>query len=141
MESDEFAVLMLDRSMEQALQMAEKIRGDIEDSSVDIDGEPVSFTVSIGVAPIAEYCSSVSQVMESARSALRLAKEQGRNRVVQYEEVSEEVITFKKEKTRTLKHLEETLATDVSYCAPSPLCKRLSTTKIPAVITTNCCWG
>ena len=49
-EADEFAVLLLDQPLEQAIEVAEKIRGDIEAGSVDIEGENVSFTVSIGVA-------------------------------------------------------------------------------------------
>jgi diguanylate cyclase (GGDEF)-like protein len=121
MQSDEFAVLLLDRSLDQAQQMAEKIRSDIQASSVDIEGESVSFTVSIGLVPIAEHSSSVEQIMESARRALRLAKDQGRNRVSLFAEEQDSANVYKKEKSRTLKHLEETLATERFVLRAQPI--------------------
>lgn len=121
MQSDEFGVLLLDRNLEQAGQMAEKIRADIQSSSVDIEGEQVTFTVSIGVAPIVEHSASVSNILESARSALHTAKEQGRNRVVQFEEDQDSAGTYKKEKSHTLKHLEETLATERFVLRAQPI--------------------
>ncbi len=85
-EADEFAVLLLDQTLEQAVQMAEKIRSDIEVGSIDIDGESVSFTVSIGVAAILEHSPDIEEVTSAARSAMQHAKQRGRNQVVQYEE-------------------------------------------------------
>ncbi len=75
--ADEFAVLLLDRSLDDAMQVAEKIRGDIEASSMDIDGENVSFTVSIGVAAILEHSPDVEEVIDAARTAMRHAKRLG----------------------------------------------------------------
>jgi GGDEF domain-containing protein len=57
--------------MERAVQIAEKIRADIEASSVDIEGENVSFTVSIGVASILEHSPVVEEIIDNARSAMR----------------------------------------------------------------------
>ena len=69
-ENDQFAVLLLDRELDQAMQLAERVRQNIEAGSMELDGESVSFTVSIGVAPILEYSPSVDQVLESARTSM-----------------------------------------------------------------------
>ena len=55
LDGDEFVVLLLDHTSEQAQRVAERICDDISSGSVDIDGENVSFTVSIGVAAIREH--------------------------------------------------------------------------------------
>ncbi|MEH6636774.1 MAG: DUF1631 family protein [Halioglobus sp.] len=118
---DEFAILLLDRTIEQALQIAEKIRGDIAASSVDIDGENVTFTVSIGVAAIIEHSPAVEDVLNAARAAMGLAKEQGRNRVVPYEEEQARNVTYKQEKTRSRQDLEKALATERFVLRAQPI--------------------
>jgi diguanylate cyclase (GGDEF)-like protein len=120
-EADEFAVLLLDRSITDAMQVAEKIRSDIEASSMDIDGENVSFTVSIGVAAILEYSPDVEEVVGSARSAMRHAKQQGRNRIAQFEEAQSRVNDYKLEKTRTKRDLENALASDRFILRAQPI--------------------
>jgi len=120
-DADEFAVLLLDRPMEKALQVAEKIRGDIEASSVDIDGENVTFTVSIGVAPIREYSSDVEHVLQSACSAMHHAKEQGRNRVIRFEEEQAGASSYKQEKNKTRQDLEKALATERFVLRAQPI--------------------
>jgi diguanylate cyclase (GGDEF)-like protein len=120
-EADEFAILLLDRSMEQALQVAQKIRSDIEASSVDIDGESVTFTVSIGVAPVREHSPGVEDVLDAARSAMHHAKEQGRNRVVAYEEEQTRASTYKQDKVRTRQDLEKALATERFVLRAQPI--------------------
>ncbi len=121
LEGDDFAVLIIDRSIEQALELAESIRSAIEEGSVDIDGESVSFTVSIGVAAILEHSSSVEEVLDSARSAMRHAKQQGRNRVVKYEEEQSRIIDYKLEKTRTRKSLEDAIASERFVLRAQPI--------------------
>jgi len=120
-EGDEFAVLLLDRDMEQAMQVAEKIRADIEGSSVDIEGENVSFTVSIGVAPILEHSAEVEKILEQARSAMHHAKEQGRNQASAFEEQQAEAGQYREEKSRTRKDLEKALATERFVLRAQPI--------------------
>lgn len=120
-EGDEFAVLLLDQTLEQAVQVAEKIRSDIQTGSVDIDGENVSFTVSIGVAAILEHSPSVEDVMNAARSAMQHAKQQGRNQVVQYEEEQSRIISYKLEKTRTRQDLEKAIASERFVLRAQPI--------------------
>jgi diguanylate cyclase (GGDEF)-like protein len=120
-EDDKFAVLLLDRELEQALEVAEKIRGDIENSNVDIDGEAVSFTVSIGVAPLAEFSAEVNDVLDQARTAMYSAKEQGRNQVTLYEQQEIDVNNYREEKNRTREDLEKALATDRFVLRAQPI--------------------
>jgi len=120
-EADEFAVLLLDRSIADAMQIAENIRSDIEASSMDIDGESVSFTVSIGVAAILEYSPDVEEIVGAARSAMRHAKQQGSNRVVQFEEAQSRVRDYKIEKTRKRQDLENALASDRFILRAQPI--------------------
>ncbi len=120
-EGDEFAVLVLDRTLEQSLQLAEKIRGDIEAGSLDIDGEKVSFTVSIGIVPILEYSPSVDEILQASRAAMRQAKAQGRNQVQVYEEDHSLAGKFSDEKSETRENLEQALATDRFMLRAQPI--------------------
>ena len=121
LEADEFAVLLLDRSLEQAVEVAEKIRGDIESGSIDIDGESVSFTVSIGAAAIMEHSASVDDVLDTARSAMQHAKQCGRNQVVKYEEAHSRIMDYTLEKSRTRKDLEEAIASERFVLRAQPI--------------------
>ncbi len=121
MQADEFAVLLLDRSMADAMQVAEKIRSDIEASSMDIDGENVSFTVSIGVAAILEHSPDVEEIVAAAKSAMQHAKQKGRNQVVQFEEAQSRVSDYKRAKTRTRRDLENALASDRFILRAQPI--------------------
>ena len=115
------AVLLLDRNLEQAMQVAEKIRRDIEASSVDIEGEKISFTVSIGVVPIQEHSPEVGQILNTARTTMHLAKEQGRNQVVQYEEAQSSASTYTQDKLRVKQDLEQAVATDRFVLQAQPI--------------------
>jgi len=121
MEADEFAILLLDRSLEQAVQLAEKVRGDIAASSIDIEGENVSFTVSIGVAPILEHSPDFEEVIDEARSAMRHAKQRGRNQVVKFEEDQSRISKYKSEKTRSRQDLEAALASNRFVLRAQPI--------------------
>ncbi|MCB1705421.1 MAG: DUF1631 family protein [Halioglobus sp.] len=121
MQDDEFAILLIDRSMEQATRIAEKIRSDIEASSVDIEGENVSFTVSIGVSAILEHSPAVEEVLEDARSAMRHAKQQGRNRVVAFKEEQSRINDYKLQKTQTRQDLESALASERFVLRAQPI--------------------
>jgi diguanylate cyclase (GGDEF)-like protein len=121
LDADEFGVLLLDRSVEQAAQIAEKIRHDIEASSVDIEGENVSFTVSIGVAAIQEHTPGVETVLDAARSAMQRAKQLGRNRVVTYQEEQGTVNDYLLEKTRKRRDLESALASERFVLRAQPI--------------------
>ncbi len=120
---DEFAVLLVDRDLEQAHIIAEKIRSDIAGGSVEIEGEKVSFTVSIGLAPILDYSPGVDEVMAKARKAMLEAKQLGRNRVEQYRESEEVVKSYRQEQRRSRQALEEALASERFVLRAQPIAK------------------
>ena len=120
-EADSFAVLLLDRTAPQAMQVAEKIRRDIESSSVDIEGEKISFTVSIGVVPILEHSPDVGTILNTARTTMHHAKEQGRNRIVEYKEAQSSASGYTQEKLRVKRDLEQAVATDRFVLQAQPI--------------------
>lgn len=121
MQDDEFGVLLLDRTLEQAMETAEKIRSDIAASSMDIEGESVSFTVSIGVAEIVEYGPAVEETLESARAAMLHAKSEGRNQVVRYEEDQARESQYIHERDMVREDLENALATERFVLRAQPI--------------------
>ena len=118
---DEFGVLLIDRSAELAAQVAEKIRNDIAASSVEVDGEPVTFTVSVGISEILPFSNGVDEVIRHARSAMQLAKDQGRNTVVAYQEDQEQLLAQKQEHSATRAELEQALSTDRFVLRAQPI--------------------
>ncbi|MFT6955301.1 MAG: diguanylate cyclase (GGDEF)-like protein [Halieaceae bacterium] len=118
---DEFAILLVDKEMEKAIEFAEKVRVDIESSSVEIENENVSFTVSIGVAPLLSASTKVEDVLADARGAMQIAKEQGRNRVVEYTQDQELVLRSKKDLENSRLELEQALATDRFVLRAQPI--------------------
>ncbi|MFT7263733.1 MAG: diguanylate cyclase (GGDEF)-like protein, partial [Halioglobus sp.] len=112
LQSDEFAVLLLDRSLEQAKLYAEKIRSDIESSSVEIEGEKVTFTVSIGVAPVVDYYPEVEEILQGAHDAMKIAKGKGRNCVVVFEEDSQQAQTYQNLQAQAEAEIRQTIETD-----------------------------
>ena len=81
---EEFAVLVLDVSQDQAMQIAERLRGALLEDAIEHQASPVNefVTASIGVARI-DYGTrrSVGDLIKSADDGLYAAKGSGRNRV------------------------------------------------------------
>ncbi len=121
LEGDHFGILLLDRDMDAAWQVAEKVRSDIEGSSVEIEGEAVTFTVSIGIAPIVEYSPTVEEVLNNARGAVNQAKAMGRNQVRRFEADQNQAALYRDSKSRTRQDLEHALATDRFMLRAQPI--------------------
>ncbi len=85
---EEFVAVLSNTPLKGALLIAERIRNGMEKMIVpDIDGNPTSATVSIGVAcSIPTKDDDMSAFLERADRALYRAKETGRNKVVFSEE-------------------------------------------------------
>lgn len=79
---EEFVVLLPNITAEQATALAERIREAVYTSRLHVEGKPVQFSVSIGVAQFDRRELSLAGWMARADAALYQAKEQGRNRVV-----------------------------------------------------------
>ncbi len=88
---EEFAVILPFTDAKGALICAEKIRKDIWHSSFDVEEKQLKMTVSVGLVTVSSVDIGVRQfdydgVIKKADEALYKAKEQGRNRVVVFNE-------------------------------------------------------
>ena len=82
----EVAVVLSGTSRQAAVQMAERLRDSIAKRQIiGVNGSPVHFTISIGVAEMSPATDDVGDVLEHAESALYDAKREGRNQVVVWE--------------------------------------------------------
>lgn len=78
---DEFQAFVSGFGKEQAMQLAEDLRRDIESAAVDLDGTRLRPTISIGVACFPADGDDMEIVSKAADAALYRAKAAGRNRV------------------------------------------------------------
>lgn len=79
---EEFCVLLPDTDAAGAMVVAENIRNHIASIQIDVDGQPVSVTVSIGVAcDIPKEKKNTDLLLSRADKALYHSKESGRNQV------------------------------------------------------------
>lgn len=77
---EEFVLIMPGASLEIAKMLGEKLRGAIEKSGFHFKGEPLTITMSFGIAEFRQDDVPL-KVFERADAALYRAKESGRNRV------------------------------------------------------------
>jgi diguanylate cyclase (GGDEF)-like protein len=79
---EEFVVLM-GGNIEDAIEVAERVRRGVEHESMTGNGTPLgsAVTVSVGVAALTEDVSSLEQLVEKADDELYRAKRAGKNRV------------------------------------------------------------
>lgn len=82
---EEFAVFMMNASIDDAIRLAEAVRLRVADSQTACDGARFRFTVSVGAAAWADSELSIDSAIIRADKALYSAKSYGRNRVVAYE--------------------------------------------------------
>ena len=78
---EEFGLLMPETTLDQAVVVAERIRHTWADSPVNLDGELIHSTISIGVAEALETDQSLEDLLRRADRMLYKAKSYGRNRV------------------------------------------------------------
>lgn len=78
---EEFVALLPDTALDEALVVAERLRGVLGACQVPMDGGAVRFTISAGVAQLADDGSGLVSLLKAADKALYRAKQQGRNQV------------------------------------------------------------
>lgn len=78
---EEFAILLPHTDAENALELAERLREQMEESVVHLDQGDVRFTASFGVAQMDTACDSVEALVATADRAMYKAKRRGRNTV------------------------------------------------------------
>ncbi|MBE7438749.1 MAG: sensor domain-containing diguanylate cyclase [Spirochaetales bacterium] len=85
---EEFCVLMPDTGPDRALEVAEKIRTNIESHPIPIDGKFANITISIGIASYPrhkDHLSTAEDFIRLADEALYICKDAGRNCAKFYE--------------------------------------------------------
>ncbi len=81
---EEFLIVLLDSSAEQAVTIADKIRQEVEALKIQIGSIVLKKTISIGIADFPDDSATFWQAVKFADIALYRAKETGRNRVVRF---------------------------------------------------------
>jgi diguanylate cyclase (GGDEF)-like protein len=76
---EEFAILLPDTDVDEALRIAERVRAAI--AEISLPGTDVAITTSIGAAGFPSHANTPDRLERLADAALYLAKRQGRNRV------------------------------------------------------------
>lgn len=79
---EEFAVVLPETDLATARNIAERLRRDLAEVSLEAKLGGIHFTISVGVAVLEDDDESLEKIMNRADSALLLAKDGGRNRVV-----------------------------------------------------------
>ena len=83
---EEFAVVLPQTDGEHALEVAARLGKSTRDAEVVLEqGLPLHFTVSIGVATLADPNTNIDMLLSQADKALYKAKKGGRNRVCAYD--------------------------------------------------------
>jgi diguanylate cyclase (GGDEF)-like protein/PAS domain S-box-containing protein len=78
---DEFGLLLRDRSIAEALEVAGELRRAIDAHRFVAEGKNFAVGASIGVVPVTDASISPGDVLRAADGACYLAKDRGRNRV------------------------------------------------------------
>ncbi len=81
---EEFLIILMDTSAEDAAIIAEKIRVKVEETKIALPGTVLQKTISIGISEFPSDADSFWQVVKYADVALYEAKKTGRNRVVRF---------------------------------------------------------
>ncbi|MFV0460680.1 MAG: diguanylate cyclase [Actinomycetales bacterium] len=78
---EEFVVIMVDRSTDQARELAERVRARLQSASISTRAGAIRLTVSIGVARRPDHGLTPMDIIRAADAAMYRAKAGGRNRV------------------------------------------------------------
>jgi len=84
---EEFLIILQNiKSLEDALEVAEKIRKSVENRKIHIKNNILQKTISIGVSVFPIHCNNALECIKNADTALYKAKNSGRNKVVIFKE-------------------------------------------------------
>lgn len=78
---EEFAIFLNETAMDEAFLLAEKIRKAISNSTLEVDGKIVTYTVSLGVDSSQSQNDSMDELFKRTDIKLYGAKDKGRDRV------------------------------------------------------------
>lgn len=78
---EEFAMILPNTSIENAVNLVDRMREEVSNQTINIDEKSIKYTVSIGVTTLSHDDINFDSALSRADSALYLAKEKGRNRI------------------------------------------------------------
>ncbi|MCL2124200.1 MAG: diguanylate cyclase [Desulfovibrionaceae bacterium] len=78
---EEFSVLLLESSLHRGIEIAERLRQQVEKSPLQLNDVTVPYTVSVGVTTSSVSDATLDVIMRRADAALYRAKRNGRNQV------------------------------------------------------------
>jgi HD-GYP domain-containing protein (c-di-GMP phosphodiesterase class II)/HPt (histidine-containing phosphotransfer) domain-containing protein len=114
---EEFGILLTHTDLDDAAEMAERLRSAVEEA--DCDG--VSLAVSIGVSSVCLGPGEPDALVDQADRALYVAKRRGRNRVVRFDEVGEEAAEGASQKSAITPDEGDSLDTPIPWPAVNSL--------------------
>ena len=85
---DEFAVVLPNTNKRGSLAVAEKIKNNLKNIPFKFKGDELNVTLSIGIATYPENAADNETLIEKADRALYESKNQGKNKVNHYEDIS-----------------------------------------------------
>lgn len=88
---DEFVVIIDDVTLQIAERLATSLLTRVQETRIEVGTETLSFTVSIGLALLRHH-ETPSEWMHRADEALRIAKEEGRNRLISYDTLERSLV-------------------------------------------------
>ena len=91
---EEFALLLLEATLENSLVAAERLRRLIAATDIIIDGKRIPITISIGVSAARDEMSRFDVMLKQADIALYDAKRSGRDRVCRFDRASATPLTL-----------------------------------------------
>jgi len=81
MGGEEFAIILPETGLEEASNLAERLRSEIEDLVVTNDGHQIKITASFGVVACKDGDGNIEVLLTDADNALYVAKKNGRNQI------------------------------------------------------------
>ncbi|MDJ0862441.1 MAG: DUF1631 family protein [Gammaproteobacteria bacterium] len=85
LDEHEFGALLAGCSPEDGYRVVESLRGAVEKTPPDREGQAVAVTVSAGLIPLTNRVESVSALLEAAHAACHAAQDEGGNRIKAYQ--------------------------------------------------------
>lgn len=82
---EEFGVILVDTSAQDALVFTERLRKKIETEVVEYEEFKIKYTVSLGISELTDDCDTYQSWLERSDKALYVCKESGRNQSKAYE--------------------------------------------------------
>ena len=90
---DEFVVLLPQASSDKAIEAGNRIRLAVQNSSIDVEGNRINSTVSIGISSYPVDALNINEILEKADKSLYQSKKAGRNLVSHYSYPESEDVT------------------------------------------------